>query len=177
MCDRDVRGLSHYDVFSEVSDQWKDAHRRGLAGDGLRAEADAFKRIDGTMQWVRWEIRPWYGKRGEVAGIVIFSEDVTERTQALEALRRSETAFVTLANLVPRFVWMCWPDGKNFYFNQRWVKYTGLTLEESYGTGRSKPFHPDDRKAAEEAWARALMTGKYPLRAGCGRRMEAIAGS
>jgi PAS domain-containing protein len=26
-------------------------------------------------------------------------------------------------------------DGMNIYFNQQWVDYTGLTLEESYGTG------------------------------------------
>jgi PAS domain-containing protein len=53
----------------------------------------------------------------------------SERKRAEEALRESEVAFGTLANLVPQLVWMCTPDGLNIYFNQRWVDYTGLTLK------------------------------------------------
>ena len=36
---------------------------------------------------------------------------------------------------MPRIVWTTRPDGWNIYFNQQWVDYTGLTLEESYGEG------------------------------------------
>ena len=60
-----------------------------------------------------------------------------------------------LANFVPQMVWMCSPDGLNVYFNQRWVEYTGLTLEESYGRGWNTPFHPDDKQAAWDAWNQA----------------------
>jgi PAS domain S-box-containing protein len=77
-----------------------------------------------------------------------------------EKLRASELAFATLANQVPQFVWMCTPDGANVYFNQRWVAYTGLSLEESYGFGWNTPFHPDDKQAAAEAWNHAIRNGK-----------------
>ena len=56
-------------------------------------------------------------------------------------------------------VWMCTPDGLNVYFNQRWVDYTGLTLEESYGKGWNTPFHPDDKQPAWNAWNHAVETG------------------
>jgi PAS domain S-box-containing protein len=56
---------------------------------------------------------------------------------------------------------MCRPDGWNIYFNQKWVDYTGLTLEESYGHGWNKPFHPDDQLRAWEAWKRATETGGW----------------
>jgi PAS domain S-box-containing protein len=75
-------------------------------------------------------------------------------------LSESENAFITLANFVPQFVWMCTPDGMNIYFNQRWVDYTGLTLEESYGRGWNTPFHPDDKQAAWDAWNHAVETGE-----------------
>jgi len=82
-------------------------------------------------------------------------EDVTERKQAEAALRRSEEDFRSLAESMPQIVWATTPDGLNVYFNQQWVTYTGLTLEESHGEGWITPFHPDDRQRAWDAWQRA----------------------
>src|SRR5207302_5168243 len=75
-------------------------------------------------------------------------------------LVESETKFRALSNFVPQLVWMCTPDGLNVYFNHRWVEYTGMTLEESYGKGWNTPFHPDDKQMASDAWARAIVTGE-----------------
>lgn len=80
-----------------------------------------------------------------------------ERAQA--ALHESELAFRTLAESVPQLVWICNADGMNVYFNQRWVEYTGLTLEEGYGGGWNEPFHPDDRQPAWQAWNHAVESG------------------
>jgi PAS domain S-box-containing protein len=85
--------------------------------------------------------------------------DVTQRKVAEAALQESEEKFRTLAELAPQMVWACTPDGLNVYFNPRWVEYTGLTLEESYGRGWKTPFHPDDRQAAWDAWNHAIATG------------------
>ena len=83
---RSLVGQSHYDVFPEVSEEWKSIHRRGLAGEVIRAEADRFERADGGVRWLRWEMRPWHAADGERGGIVIFSEDITQRRTAEEAL-------------------------------------------------------------------------------------------
>ncbi len=88
--DRELCGVSHYDVFPEISNEWKEAHRRGLAGEVSRHEADRFERADGTVQWIRREIRPWRNAEGMVGGILIFNEDITEHIQAQEAFLRSE---------------------------------------------------------------------------------------
>ncbi|MDW7645994.1 MAG: EAL domain-containing protein [Desulfuromonadales bacterium] len=77
--EKDIIGHSHYEIFPEIEEKWKTAHCRGLAGEVLCADEDRFKRADGTFQWVRWEIRPWHAADGSVGGIVIFSEDITER--------------------------------------------------------------------------------------------------
>ena len=88
--DRDLSGRSHYEIFPEVPAQWKDAHRRGLAGEVVSKDADPFERFDGSVQWIRWEIRPWTDADGKIGGIVIFTEDITQRTRAEEALRESK---------------------------------------------------------------------------------------
>lgn len=89
--DRDLRGVSHYDVFPEIPDRWKEAHRRGLAGEVLSSDGDRFERADGSEQWVRWEIHPWRSAEGKVGGIVIFSEEITQRRKAEADRLRSET--------------------------------------------------------------------------------------
>ncbi len=88
--DRYLRGLSHYDVFPDIPERWKQAHRRGLAGEVVREDSDRFDRADGSMYWLRWEIRPWHDKTGAVGGIVIFAEDITERKRIEEELRHAK---------------------------------------------------------------------------------------
>ena len=67
----------------------------------------------------------------------------------------SELEFRSLAEAMPQIVWATRPDGWNIYFNQQWVDYTGMTMEESHGHGWITPFHPDDKQRAWEAWVRA----------------------
>ena len=89
---------------------------------------------------------------------------VLERTADLQqvnvVLRASEQEFRTLAEAMPQIVWITRPDGWNIYFNQQWVDYTGLTLEESYGHGWNTPFHPDDQQRTWDAWQRATQNNE-----------------
>ena len=76
----------------------------------------------------------------------------------------SDKEFRVMAEALPQIVWITRPDGWNIFFNQKWVDYTGLTLEESYGHGWNKPFHPDDRQRAWDAWQNAVNNnGTYSL--------------
>jgi PAS domain S-box-containing protein len=121
-------------------------------------------RKDGSRVWIDARVGLIRDEEGHPQGILGVSHDITERKEAEARLRASEADFRTLAEAVPQIVWVTRPDGWNVYFNQRWVDYTGLTLEESLGHGWNKPFHPDDRQRAWDAWQRATATvGPYSL--------------
>ena len=80
-----ILGRSHYEVFPDMPDRWKEVHRRALQGETLRAEEDRWDGQDGT-HWARWEVRPWKSAEGTVGGILILTEDITRRKQMEEAL-------------------------------------------------------------------------------------------
>ncbi|MER0215861.1 MAG: PAS domain S-box protein [Nitrosomonas sp.] len=86
--DRDLLGVCHYDAFPEIDEEWKAIHRRCLTGEIIRADEDRFERADGSMQWLRWEVRPWYQADGGIGGIAMFTEDITYRKQAEAALQQ-----------------------------------------------------------------------------------------
>lgn len=84
----DVTGRSHYEIFPEISDHWKSLHLRGLAGEELHCDEDYFLRQDGTVNWIRWELYPWYTAQHTVGGIIIFTEDITERKLHQQKLQK-----------------------------------------------------------------------------------------
>lgn len=86
--------------------------------------------------------------------------NLTELNRIQNALRRSEAEFRTLVEAMPQIVWVTRPDGWHIDFNQPWLDYTGLTLEESLGFGWNAPFHPEDRDRAAEQWRHATNSGE-----------------
>jgi PAS domain S-box-containing protein len=93
-------------------------------------------------------------------GLSGFYRDVTERKQTQEALRQSETQFRQLADAMPQIAWTATKDGIPTYVNQRWIDYTGLTLEQTLDQGFiAQVIHPDDFEPTYEVWNTSLATG------------------
>ncbi len=93
IADQEVVGRSHYEVFPEMPERWREIHRRCLAGAVERCDQDPFVRSDGKVDYVRWEIQPWYDQPGEIGGIILFSDVVTSLVEATLQLRQSEEKF------------------------------------------------------------------------------------
>jgi len=132
--DRDLRGLSYHDVFPDVPEKWREAHRRALAGEVLKEEADLFERADGSAMWVQWELRPWHHADGTVGGVVIFTDNVTERKRAADALRDSEARYRAVFQTGPDAININrLSDGALIDCNQSFVEMSGYTHKEAVG--------------------------------------------
>jgi PAS domain S-box-containing protein len=140
IADQAVIGRSHYDIFPEVPQRWRDIHQRCLAGATETCEEDAFPRPDGAIDWVRWEIHPWHTRTGEIGGIIIFSEVITERKRAEDRLRESEaTIQQQLAELESIYatapVGLCFQDREMRYVrvNERLAEINGVSVAAHMG--------------------------------------------
>jgi hypothetical protein len=83
-------------------------------------------------------------------------QEILERQRILEILRQSEERYRYLAEAIPQLVWTTNANGECDFFNQNWCEYTGLTLEQSLGSGWLAALHPDDIKNADEVWSNAV---------------------
>ena len=81
-----IIGRSHYEVFPDIPERWKEIHRRALSGETVRAGEDPWERPHGTV-WVQWEIRPWKTDEGAQGGILIFAVDISAHKQMQAAMR------------------------------------------------------------------------------------------
>lgn len=72
----------------------------------------------------------------------------------------NDASFRFLADALPQLVWAAQADGQPAWFNQRWLDYSGCSLEASLSCGWSGWVHPDDRAQADRLWAQALQSGQ-----------------
>jgi len=78
----------------------------------------------------------------------------------LKMARQHELYFRTLAETVPEIMWTATPDGVDDYFNPKWFDYTGMTFEQSWGTGWTAVVHPDDLAPCLASWENARRSGE-----------------
>jgi PAS domain S-box-containing protein len=86
---KDIIGKHHYEVFPDLPQKWRDVHQKALAGEVISAEDDQYIREDGTVEWTRWECRPWYEMDGSIGGIIVYTEVITDRKQAEKNLEET----------------------------------------------------------------------------------------
>ena len=84
---QNIIGKSHYDIFPDLPDRWKAAHKRILAGAVERCEEDPYVAADGSNGWLQWESLPWRRGNGDIGGLILFTQVITARKRAEEALR------------------------------------------------------------------------------------------
>jgi PAS domain S-box-containing protein len=119
----------------------------------------AGQRADQTDE--RFWITYWHPLRspsGEIVGVNVAAEEITERKRAEAALQASERQFHTLADSIPQLVWMAETGGKIFWFNSHWHEYTGTPVGDAGSHDWQAILSPASLQEARDRWAHALET-------------------
>jgi PAS domain S-box-containing protein len=64
--------------------------------------------------------------------------------------------YQTIVEAAPIMIWRAGPDGQCNYFNERWLAFTGRTLEQELGSGWAEGVHADDREFCMRTFLDAL---------------------
>lgn len=85
----DVIGLNHYDVFPEMPDEWVAIVEACIKDQKPQIGEDSVTLKNGSVFWMRWDMRPWYDLDGSFGGIIMATEIITKRKLAEIELERA----------------------------------------------------------------------------------------
>ena len=129
---QDHLGRSVRDCVPGLADAVEDIVRSIMkTGEPVTGIEVAGQRADQTDErlWVTYW-HPLRNPAGEIVGVNVAAEEITERKRAEAALQASERQFRTLADSIPQLVWMADAMGVIYWLNGHWYEYTGRPVQE-----------------------------------------------
>ena len=133
-------------------DRLKEEWRADLAA-GKPFEKEArLRRADGQYRWFLIRAVPLLDEHGNIVKWYGTTSDI-------EGLKRTEDRIRLIINTIPTMAWSVRPDGAVDFVNQRWLDYTGLTLEEEVKEP-TRAVHPEDLPRVTEKWLADMAAGE-----------------
>ncbi len=94
--DEYIIGKSYFEVSPDIGQDWESIFKRAMAGNVEHNDQDLIEHENGDIQWIKWEVRPWYKKLDVVGGLIMYTEDISQqKEQQLQlkiAKRKAEQA-------------------------------------------------------------------------------------
>jgi len=133
---------------------------QGALNAGTEVDVEArLRRFDGVYRWFLFRASPLRDQTGKILAWYGTNIEIEDRKQADEALRASERNLRSIINSIPELAWSANPDGYCDFVNQRWLDFTGCTLEQVLGWGWRPLIYPDDEAGLLRFWQGVLESG------------------
>jgi len=143
---KNIAGRSHYDIFPEISAQWREIHRRAISGETLSSDFEEFRRLDGSVDWVEWEIMPWRNADGEIGGVLLLTHVMHDPMLSAPRLRSLSNELNLLIDSTWRHA-ICLLDlqGNVTVWNVGAERLYGWSAKETVGKSHEFLFTHEDR--------------------------------
>ena len=115
-------------------------------------------RPDGTLRWVYEKAEVIRNTSGEPVQLVGIVQDITERKQAEEKLRRSEEQFRLIMENLADLVAVLDLDGKRIYNSPSYQGILG-NVEKLHGSNSFDQIHPEDRARIHRVFEETVLSG------------------
>lgn len=170
--DENIIGVCHYDIFPNIPDTWKEAHRKGLRGETVGHNHDEFYSKVGKKEWLSWEIKPWYDELHLIGGIIIYTRIITDTIELevkkakkeiiikTQALKESEQRFRMIADDAPAFLFISGENAEVEFLNKTWLNFTGMSFEDAKGRAWVEVTHPEDLHLVSDTYLEAYKQRK-----------------
>lgn len=144
--DMNIIGMKHSDVFPSMPWHWNETLQRCLAGHAAQSEEERIVLKSGRVMWMRWAVHPWHEKDGEIGGIIMFTEIITERKENEEQIRRQQKFLELAFSATQDGVWEWDIESDTYWFSPRWKSMLGYKDYEIPNTieGAQAVIYPDD---------------------------------
>ncbi|MDR5592001.1 PAS domain S-box protein [Christiangramia sp. SM2212] len=128
--DKEIIGHCHYDIFPNISNEWKEIHRKCLNGEIHSKDEDCYIYPDGTEQWISWEVRPWYTNENTIGGLLMHTADITPIKMAEREIFKRQQLMETVLESIDVGIVACNQNGELTLFNKATKDWHGLPAEK-----------------------------------------------
>ncbi|WP_294121429.1 PAS domain-containing sensor histidine kinase, partial [Sphingomonas sp.] len=115
-----------------------------LAGERQFFAADFHHPTRGLLA-VQADYVPQRDGQGDVFGMILLVQDITEQRAAERALKESEARFRRIADSAPVMMWVTRLDRTRDFVNDAYAEFAGMSREEARVLDWRERIHPDDQ--------------------------------
>ncbi|MBC7745928.1 MAG: PAS domain S-box protein, partial [Flavobacterium sp.] len=141
----EMKGKRISEIVPEMEEFWLEKYG-GVAKTGQPVQLEHIVKGLGN-QWFQTSAFS-HGPKGSNRVAVLF-RNITERKQAEEKIKESESRFHTMADASPVLIWTISADGLSSYYNKTFLDFIGVSKDEDISDWQ-KIVHPDDIQSTFE---------------------------
>jgi len=153
-------GKTVQELFPELSPLIRGHIERALRGESIpNVEVVRAAPTGGDKVTLLISYEPALDEGGEVIGVSIAAQDISDLKRSIQARQESEDHFRYMVELNPQIPFIIDPEGRALQVSRGWAGLTGMKEEEWRGYGWLDALHPEDVERTRQTLLLCYATG------------------
>ena len=162
---KEIEGKPLLVVMPEIKDQGfyeflKGVYTTGIPYTAREMQVRLFRHGKIEDVYFNFVYQPYREADETISGVTVIAIEVTVEAEYNKRLKESEEKFKQLSDLLPNKVSQADADGNFFFFNRKWLNYTGLSIDELKIKVWDKVVYPDELNEVLKRWKSSIKTGE-----------------